>query len=260
AVNSPPLLMTRTWSVPSTTTIFISPSATSSIASRSIRLIAVPPLSGSRPPPIRRVAAAGVVARSRRCQTLRAGEPLRLEQLAQPIALGLDRDARDDGLEEAEHDELAGLVGRNAAALEIEQLALVDRPDGARVHRPTAVRLVDLEAGDRHGAGLLRKVHPKLAEEAVGAASALLDRDHALQVGPRRIQEDALREEVAGRVPADVPGVRGQVEQLLVGAEHDLDLLDGASIADEDVVDPAPDEPPAELGEGPVELRGLADR
>ena len=128
------------------------------------------------------------------------------------------------------------------------------------MHRPAAVRLVDLEARDRHGPGLLGEVHAELAEEAVGAARALLDRDHALHVRPGRVEEDALREEVAGRVAADVARVRGQVEQLLAGAEHDLDLLDRAPIADEDVVDPAPDEPAAELGERPVERGGLPDR
>ncbi len=125
--------------------------------------------------------------------------------------------------------------------------------------RPAAVGLVDLEARDRDGAGLLGEVHPELAEEAVGASRALLDRDHALHVAPGGVEEDALREEVAGRVAADVVGVRGQVEQLLVGAEHDLDLLDGAPIALEAVVDAAPDEPAAELGERPVEVGALAD-
>ena len=48
-------------------------------------------------------------------------------------------------------------------------------------------------------------------------------------------------------------GERGQVEELVVGAEDDLDLLDGAAVAGQPVVDAAPDEPPAELGERPVE-------
>ena len=45
-----------------------------------------------------------------------------------------------------------------------------------------------------------------------------------------------------------------------LAAEHDLDLLDGAPVALEPVVDARPNEPPAELGEGPVQRRALADR
>ena len=55
------------------------------------------------------------------------GIPLRLEQLAQAVLGVGERDAGDDRLEEAEDDELARLVGRDAAALEVEELGLVDR-------------------------------------------------------------------------------------------------------------------------------------
>ena len=75
-----------------------------------------------------------------------------------------------------------------------------------------------------------------------------------------RVEQRALRQQVAGRVAADVARVRGQVEQLLLAAEDDLDLLDGAAVALEAVVDAAADEPAAELGERPVERRALADR
>ena len=53
--------------------------------------------------------------------------------------------------------------------------------------------------------------------------------------------------------------VRRQVEELLVGAEHDLHLVDRAAVALEAVVDPAADEPAAELGERPLEIGALAD-
>src|SRR4029079_10761397 len=62
-----------------------------------------------------------------------------------------------------------------------------------------------------------------------------------------------------GRVAPEVARVRGQVEQLLLAAEHDLDLLDRASIAFEAVVHPGSDEAGAELGERPVRARTLAD-
>ena len=64
-----------------------------------------------------------------------AGGPAGLEELAKAVLRRRQRDARDDRLEEPEDDELAGLVGRDAAALEVEQLRLVDRADGARVGR-----------------------------------------------------------------------------------------------------------------------------
>src|SRR5207245_1553670 len=163
------------------------------------------------------------------------------------------------GLEEAEHDELASLIGRDAAALEVEELGLIDRSDRARMGGPAAVRLVDLERRDRDGPGLLRKVHPELAEEAVRPDRGRLDDDQALHVRPRGVHEGALREQVAGGVPPDVAGVRGQVEQLILGAKDDLDLLDGAAIAREAVVDAAADESPTELRERPVERRTVAD-
>src|SRR5690242_12319194 len=108
--------MTRTWSVPSTATIFISPSARSSTASRSRRL----------------TGATGAGAASGRGCGGRSGGgrggarvPLRFEQLAERLPGRLERHAGDDRLEEAEDDELAGLLGIDPAALEVEQLALV---------------------------------------------------------------------------------------------------------------------------------------
>ena len=47
--------------------------------------------------------------------------------------------------------------------------------------------------------------------------------------------------------------------ELVVGPEHDLHLLDGASIPGEHVVHPRAHQAGAELGEGPAQVRGLAD-
>ena len=47
--------------------------------------------------------------------------------------------------------------------------------------------------------------------------------------------------------------------ELVVGAEHDLDLLDRAPVAREHVVDARADEPAAELRERPAEVRAVAD-
>src|SRR5437899_11365173 len=101
--------------------------------------------------------------------------PFRLEQLPELVLCLGERHARHDWLEEAEHDELASLIGRDAAALEVEGLGLIDRSDRARMGGPAAVRLVDLERRDRDGPGLLRKVHPELAEEAVRPDRGRLD-------------------------------------------------------------------------------------
>src|SRR5207244_3196164 len=87
----------------------------------------------------------------------------------------------------------------------------------------------------------------------------LLDRDQALHEAARPIEEGALRKEVAGRVAADVAGVRGQVEQLLLAAEDDLDLLDRAAVALEAVIDARADEARAELRQRPAERGALAD-
>ncbi len=62
-----------------------------------------------------------------------------------------------------------------------------------------------------------------------------------------------------GRVAAGVVGVRGQVEQLVLAPEHDLDLLHGAAVAEEMVVHAAADQPRAQLGERPVEGRAFTD-
>src|SRR4029079_14250549 len=76
---------------------------------------------------------------------LEARGPLVLEEVAQVVPGAVEGDPGDDGLEEAEHDELASLVGRDAAALEVEQLGRVDWPDRRGMRGTTAVGLVDLE-------------------------------------------------------------------------------------------------------------------
>src|SRR3990172_4738084 len=127
------------------------------------------------------------------------------------------------------------------------------------MRRPPAVWLVDLERRDRDRASRPRQVHPELAQERIRADRRLLDRDEALHVRPGPVEERALGQELAGRVAAEMPRVAGEIEDLLLAAEDDLGLLDGAPVALEAVVDPRADEPRAELGEGPVERGALAD-
>ena len=47
--------------------------------------------------------------------------------------------------------------------------------------------------------------------------------------------------------------------ELVLGAEHDLDLLDRAPVAGQDVVDARADQPAAELRERPAQVGALAD-
>src|SRR3954462_13109601 len=237
-----------TGSVPSTQAIFIVPSGTSSRPIRSIRRSA---WSGC--------AASVTRTRSGRGRNDRAAGPLVLEEVADAVLDVGQRDPRHDGLQEAQDDELAGLVVGDAAVLEVEHLALVDRPDRRRVGGAAAIGLIDLERRDGDRTRLLGQVHPELAEEAVGPDGAAVDRDQALHERPRVVAQGTLRQEVTGGVPAAVPGVRGQVEQLPGAAEHDLGLVDGRAISRQHVVDPRPDEPAAQLGERPAQARTLAD-
>src|SRR5437773_948544 len=82
--------------------------------------------------------------------------------------------------------ELEIVVAADAAALQVEQLCLVDRTDRRGMHCPPAIRLVDLEAGDGHGTRAPRQVHPELTEKAVGADRRLFDGDEPLHVRPGR--------------------------------------------------------------------------
>ena len=134
----------------------------------------------------------------------RAGDPARPQ-----------RHSGHDRLQVPEHDELARLVGIDASALQVEELGLVDRADGAGMSDAPAVGLVDLEARDRHRPSLPGQQHAELAKVAVRPVGWHIDRRKALHVGPRAVREGALREQVAGRVPAGVARVGRQVEELI---------------------------------------------
>src|SRR4051812_28197386 len=164
-------------------------------------------------------------------QHLGDSRPLLLEELAQSILGVREGHPRDNRLQEAQHDELARGLAVDAAAHQVEDLRFVDRTGRARVGRPADVRLIDLEAWDRDRARLAVEQHGELTKEAVGAASRALDLDEALDIAARPAQEDALAEEIAGRVLPDVAGVAGQVEQLAARSEADLHLVDARSAA-----------------------------
>ena len=74
----------------------------------------------------------------------------------------------------------------------------------------------------------------------------------------RDFSRRAAFEQVARRVLADVRREGGRIE-LLVRAEHDLDLLDRAAITDQPVVDPASHQPASELRQRPLERAAVAD-
>src|SRR5215203_6193757 len=121
-MNSSLRWMTSTGSVWSTQTIRISPSASSSVPSRSMRRVTRAMVAAGASGGSGRVSGRGrgAFARGEPCR------PLGLERVAQAVARILERHAGDDGLEEPEDDELARLVGRDAPALQVEQLVLVD--------------------------------------------------------------------------------------------------------------------------------------
>src|SRR3954468_18742083 len=92
-------------------------------------------------------------------------------------------------VEEPEHDQALGVLGRDAAALQVVELVVVDRPDGRRVGALHVVGL-DLEVRDRlrvralteHevavrlvGVGLLRRF-PQPDEARVHRTGDVLDR------------------------------------------------------------------------------------
>ena len=119
--------------------------------------------------------------------------------------------------------------------IEVEDLRLVDRPDRARVAGAPDVGLVDLEAGDGRPSAPSWSSSIANSPRKLSVPRALCSIcDHALEVAARAVQEDALAEQVAGRVLADVARVAGQVEQLAAAAEADLDLVHARATADED--------------------------
>ena len=123
--------------------------------------------------------------------------------------------------------------------------------------RTTHVRLVDLQAGDGHRArralaSSMLNSPRKLSVPVRGPA----DLDEALDVAARGAREDALAEQVAGGVLAEVTRVAGEVEELAAVAEADLHLVDRGAAPDEQVLDAAAMELGADAGEGPVE-RGI---
>src|ERR1035437_10926041 len=83
----------------------------------------------------------------------------------------------------------------------------------------------------------------------------MLDRRQALHVGSRTIGQDGLREQVAGGVATDLARIRGQVEELIGGAEDDLRLLDRRAVALESIVDSTADDPTAQLSQRPANGR-----
>ena len=86
--------------------------------------------------------ASPISASPARCSSLSTTERRR------PRGERADREALEHVVEEAEHDQPLGLLGRDAAALEVVELVVVDRPDGGGVRALHVVGL-DLEVRDR---------------------------------------------------------------------------------------------------------------
>src|SRR5918993_697197 len=97
---------------------------------------------------------------------------------AQLLGERADRQLVEDLVEEAEHDEALGDLGRDAAALEVEALLGVDRADGRRVAAAHVVRL-DLEVRDALRPGALAERQVAVGLERRRATGVLADLDEA---------------------------------------------------------------------------------
>ena len=86
--------------------------------------------------------------------------------------------------------------GRHAAALEVEALLLVDRPDRRRVAALHVVGL-DLEVGHALGPGALGQREVAVGLEGVGALGVLADPDQAGVHARRMVLHRALEQQVA---------------------------------------------------------------
>ena len=144
----------------------------------------------------------------------------------------------------------------DAAGLGVEDHLLVD-PAGGRAVGAADVVGLDLQPGDRVGAGGFREHQVVVLLVGVGALGVLLDPDHPLPDDPRLVLQPPLVEQVAGGVGGDVvlPGEVGQV--LAAGGEHDaVDLGLGPLPGEGDLlVDLG--QPRAQAADGPLE-RGVA--
>ncbi len=134
------------------------------------------------PPTSKRRAVPGARSSSEHTRSLGHHASLR-SSLAAPGATRSGTSARrgqafEHLVEEAEHDEPLGQLGRHAAALEVEALLLVDRPDGAGVGAAHVVGL-DLEVGHALGPGVLGELQVAVRLEGVGAPGLLAHPDEA---------------------------------------------------------------------------------
>ena len=113
----------------------------------------------------------------------------------------LEGDPVVDVGEEALDDQPDGGLARHAARLGVEDHVLVDPAGRGAVGAADVVGL-DLQAGDRVGAGGVREHQVVVLLVGVGALGVLLDPDHPLPDDPRLVLEARLVEQVAGRVGA----------------------------------------------------------
>src|SRR5215218_6313726 len=144
----------------------------------------------------------------------------------------LHRELLDDRLDEAVDDQLAGLVLRDAAAHQVEELLLADLGDRRLV---ADVHVVLADADRRVGvrARLLVEQQRVADDLGLGAVRALGDLEQAAVGGAPAVLGDRLGEDVRRRVRRRVDDLRARVLVLAGAREGDREHLAVGTLARE---------------------------
>ncbi len=121
----------------------------------------------------------------------------------QAVADLLQRDALDDLVQEALHDQPLGLGALQAAAAEVEELVPVDLAH-RRAVRAAHVVGPDLQLRHRVDARLVAEQQVAVRLVGVGLLRARLDADQPGEDLPRAVAQHAFEEQVAGCVRLEV--------------------------------------------------------
>ena len=142
-------------------------------------------------------------------------------------------DPADDVVEEAVHDESARLFLLDAAALQVEQVLVVEPAGGGRVAGTLDLAGLDLQVRHRVGVGAVGEHEVVVLLERVDALGHLADQDVA---DPDRVGVLALQRapvvDVAARVRSGVVDEQAVLHVLAGVGEVDAEHLDAAAGAD----------------------------
>src|ERR671912_1318427 len=145
----------------------------------------------------------------------------------------LHRQLAEDVLAEAIDAESDGVLLRDATLLEVEKLLLADARGGGLVLDARGV-VHHLDVGERVRARLRADEHRVALRVVARALRAAQDLDEAAVAVLRVARRDALRDDGARRVPADVDHLRARVGLLRVVRQRHRVELAGGVLADED--------------------------